>query len=148
MHIVLQCHSQSSMQKLVRNSVTCHLCRYFPHLSSFFSPSPIPHSLSLPCYASFHVMPNILGPNCHKSWRVEWYIHVHIVLQCHSQSNMQKLIRNSVTCHPCRYFLHFSSFYSPSPIPHFSFPPCSAFFCVLPNILGPDCHKRLQYHPY
>ena len=50
-------------------------------------------------------------------------IHVHIVLQCYSQSNMQKLVRNSVTCHQCRYFLHFSSFYSPPPILHFSFPP-------------------------
>ena len=24
--------------------------------------------------------------------------------------------------------------------------PCSAFFHVLPNILVPHCHKRLQYH--
>ena len=50
-------------------------------------------------------------------------IHVHIVLQYHSQSNMQKLVRNSVSCHPCRCFLHFSSFYLPSPFLHFSFPP-------------------------
>ena len=46
----------------------------------------------------------------HMNWSIQPYsggkltirmIHVHIVIHCHSQSNMQKLVRNSVSCHPC-----------------------------------------------
>ena len=65
-------------------------------------------------------------------------IHVHDVIQCHSQSNMQKLVRNSVSCHQCKYFLHFSSFYLPSPILHFSFPP------MFRRFLCPAKHFRTQ----
>ena len=129
-HIVLQCHSQSNMQKLVRNSVTCHQCRYFLHFSSFYSPSPILHFSFPPMFHLYHIclfiffsLMNWSIPSYSASKLTIRMIHVHIVLQCHSQSNMQKLVRKSVTCHQCRYFLHFSSFYSPSPILHFSFPP-------------------------
>ena len=39
-----------------------------------YSPSPIPHALLFPFHVTLSFMPNILGPNCHKSWLLEWYM--------------------------------------------------------------------------
>ena len=104
-HIVIQCHSYENTQEIVRNSFTCRPCRQT--LSPF---NLTRHSLANTdiLFTFISMINNVVSLFIffsHMNWPIPSYsggkltirmIHVHIVIQCHSQANTQELVRISV----------------------------------------------------
>ena len=116
-HIVIQCHLQTNMQQFVRNSVTFLSCRQtlspfnltrhslgsIVILQTFISTMRVNNDVVSLVYLLFQH--ELAIPSYSGSKLTIRMIQAHIVMQCHSQANMQELVRNLLTFCPCRQIL-------------------------------------------